>query len=234
MSPRKKEQNDELRDKRRAQIFDAALSVYIECGYNGADMGEVAEKAGLAKGLAYYYFKSKQELFKAMFEWAVDSLMAVNERLLAANPDGDPVERLVRYLLAVLGLGTADLRLLRFSMRLPFDAYAVFAPEEWSDGLAKSRRHVAGIAAMILDIRKAGRIPPVDPGRAAISFWAVFMANSLDMVRMTGAKRSAGQADSDEAKADMAARTRELLGFCFRMLGLEDDGWTGYAKEAMG
>ncbi len=234
MSPRKKEQNDELREKRRGQILDAALSVYIDCGYNGADMGEVAEKAGLAKGLAYYYFRNKQELFKAMFEWAAGSLMALNERLLGANPEGDPVERLARYLLAALGLGMEDLRLLRFSMRLPFDAYAVFGPSGWSEGFTKSKRHVSGIAAMIRDIAAAGRMPSVDPDRAAMSVWAVFMANSLDMVRLAGAKRTAEKGVGDGTKNTMAVRTRELLSFCFRMLGIADEEWIGYAEEALG
>ena len=71
MSPRKKELNEQIRESRRLQILDAALTVYVRFGYNGADMDAVAAEAGLAKGLVYYYYKTKQELFRAMFQWAL-------------------------------------------------------------------------------------------------------------------------------------------------------------------
>ena len=55
MSPRRKELNEQIRESRRLQLLDAALTVYVRHGYNGADMDAVATEAGLAKGLVYYY-----------------------------------------------------------------------------------------------------------------------------------------------------------------------------------
>jgi AcrR family transcriptional regulator len=219
MSPRKKEQNDELRDRRRTQILDATLSSYIEYGFNGVDMDEVAAKAGLAKGLVYYYFKGKRELFRETFEWAFGSLMEEEEKLLAAVAGAAPVERLVRYCWGMLALVKRDPRSLRFSMRLPFDARAVFGPEEWREGLTRSRLHQASIASMIGDIARTGLIPAVDAQRAAASFWAVFMANCLDIPSMVGGGKASPSAGS------AAALERELLGFCFRMLGLGEADW---------
>jgi AcrR family transcriptional regulator len=228
MSPRKREQNEELRDMRRAQILDATLTVYIECGFNGTDMEQVAEKAGLAKGLVYYYFKTKLELFKAMFENAFAATFESNRILLSANTEPDPIGRLTRYMLDILRLAEDEPRLLRFAMRLPFDAYAVFGREGWEAGFARSRIFMSSIAAMVKAIEDAGAMPRADPDRAAMSLWAVFMANCLDISKMVGAMKAASPEECESAKR---GRIEELLGFCFRLLGVSDDAWIGYMKE---
>ena len=45
-------------------IFEAAIKVFSECGYNGAIMDDIASRAGVAKGTLYYHFASKEEIFK--------------------------------------------------------------------------------------------------------------------------------------------------------------------------
>ncbi len=52
----------------RERIFDAAAQVFEEKGYSGARMQEIADRAGMNKALLHYYFRSKAELFRAVFE----------------------------------------------------------------------------------------------------------------------------------------------------------------------
>lgn len=52
--------------ERRAQILKAARAVFIEKGYLGARVQDVAHRAGLSKGAVYFYFQSKRELFMAL------------------------------------------------------------------------------------------------------------------------------------------------------------------------
>lgn len=47
---------------RRAQLLDAAASVLVEKGASAMTVGEVAERAGLAKGTVYLYFETKEDL----------------------------------------------------------------------------------------------------------------------------------------------------------------------------
>ena len=49
-------------------IFDAAQEVFVEKGFDGARMQEIAEKAGINKALLHYYYRTKEKLFKAIFE----------------------------------------------------------------------------------------------------------------------------------------------------------------------
>ena len=48
-------------------ILEAARKVFIEKGYDGARMQEIADEAGINKALLHYYFRSKDKLFEAVF-----------------------------------------------------------------------------------------------------------------------------------------------------------------------
>src|SRR5215471_8247417 len=53
---------------RREQIIDAAMHVFAQKGFARATNRDVAREAGITTGLIYYYFESKEALFKAIME----------------------------------------------------------------------------------------------------------------------------------------------------------------------
>ena len=50
------------------KILVAARKVFIQKGYAGARMREIADEAGINKGLLHYYFKTKDGLFESIFD----------------------------------------------------------------------------------------------------------------------------------------------------------------------
>jgi AcrR family transcriptional regulator len=58
---------DEDSSKRR-QILDGARRVFMDLGFDGASMGEIARAAGVSKGTLYVYFADKNRLFEAIVE----------------------------------------------------------------------------------------------------------------------------------------------------------------------
>jgi len=58
---------DEDSSKRR-QILDGARKVFLDLGFDGASMGEIARCAGVSKGTLYVYFADKSRLFEAIVE----------------------------------------------------------------------------------------------------------------------------------------------------------------------
>ncbi len=58
---------DEDSTKRR-QILDGARKVFMDLGFDGASMGEIARAAGVSKGTLYVYFADKCRLFEAIVE----------------------------------------------------------------------------------------------------------------------------------------------------------------------
>src|SRR5258705_10612092 len=59
--------SDEDSSKRR-QILDGAHKVFLDLGFDGASMGEIARAAGVSKGTLYVYFADKNHLFEAIVE----------------------------------------------------------------------------------------------------------------------------------------------------------------------
>jgi AcrR family transcriptional regulator len=58
---------DEDSSKRR-QILDGARKVFMDLGFDGASMGEIARAAGVSKGTLYVYFADKCGLFESIVE----------------------------------------------------------------------------------------------------------------------------------------------------------------------
>ncbi len=54
------------KEDRLAEITKAALAAFAEKGYAATRVDEVAKRAGVSKGLLYLYFKTKEDLFKAV------------------------------------------------------------------------------------------------------------------------------------------------------------------------
>ena len=48
------------------QILDGARKVFLNLGFDGASMGDIARAAGVSKGTLYVYFENKAELFSAL------------------------------------------------------------------------------------------------------------------------------------------------------------------------
>ena len=73
---KRKEPNQLTRDK----IFNAASEVFEEKGYAAARMQEIADRAGINKALLHYYFRSKEQLFQAVFKVLMKKMF---EKILA-------------------------------------------------------------------------------------------------------------------------------------------------------
>lgn len=67
MSPRTAEQNQALREESRGKLVTAALRLFGAHGYERTSVRMIAEEAGVAQGLLYSHFKSKEELLQAIF-----------------------------------------------------------------------------------------------------------------------------------------------------------------------
>lgn len=76
-----------LEDKsfRRQQILDAAAALFQEVGYEGFSVALLASKAGVVKGTLYLYFKTREEVFLALYS---QSLNRVSERFVAQLTPG--------------------------------------------------------------------------------------------------------------------------------------------------
>jgi len=71
-------------DKRRL-LLDAAVRVFARKGYHAARVGDIAEEAGVAYGLLYHYFSSKEEVLRDVFRETWRALIATIENVERAG-----------------------------------------------------------------------------------------------------------------------------------------------------
>ncbi|MGH6740100.1 MAG: TetR/AcrR family transcriptional regulator, partial [Bradyrhizobium sp.] len=58
----------EEESSKRRQILEGARKVFMDLGFDGASMGEIARSAAVSKGTLYVYFADKNRLFEAIVE----------------------------------------------------------------------------------------------------------------------------------------------------------------------
>ena len=87
---------------RRRQLLDAAVRVFARQGFHGCRVSDIADEAGVAYGLVYHYFDSKEQILDELFleRWDV-MIAAIGEA--DARDDLTPREKL--YLVSSLHRG---------------------------------------------------------------------------------------------------------------------------------
>ncbi|AZM87843.1 MULTISPECIES: TetR/AcrR family transcriptional regulator [Streptomyces] len=114
MVPRSPSVNEELRRRSRERLLQATVELVAERGYEATKLGDIADRAGAARGLVSYYFPGKRQLLQS----AVHRLMHLTlEAALEREPRSDDGrELLARAIDAVLGLARDQPRLMRTHM----------------------------------------------------------------------------------------------------------------------
>lgn len=165
------ERRQEEKDRRRAEIVDAAEALYAETGWDAITMDQVARRARLSRALLYVYFRDKSDLHLALVE---RSLEALRERFVAARAGR------ATGIAQVEAIGRAYLA---FSVETPhyFDACARYQAHPAVDGgtnemacsLAGHRVHEVIVESLNLGIADGTVRPDIgDPYVTALTLWA--------------------------------------------------------------
>ena len=86
-------------EEKRRQILDAAVRAFARKGYHACRVGEIAEEAGVAYGLVYHYFSSKEEVLQTIFR---DTWTLMLARIAEMEADGESASEQVRKVTALL------------------------------------------------------------------------------------------------------------------------------------
>lgn len=88
---------DQLREERRKQILEAALTVFSQKGYHATNVSDVAALAGVSQGTIYWYFESKEALFTAaLFSFVADFGTEVSAAVEKCETASDKLRALAR------------------------------------------------------------------------------------------------------------------------------------------
>jgi AcrR family transcriptional regulator len=196
---RPKSKQQIVSEYRRGEIVDAARAVFARRGFDGGTIDEVAREAGIAKGTVYLYFRSKPEIFRAVFEHDMKALkQSTMDRIDAARTLPEKIQAFT-----LTRLKNAEAR---------SDFFRIMDAEQGNLAITRSqyrnwlREPVLHLAESIQDAIRRGEIRPVPAEKAA---WSI-----ADMTRGAIQRRLLGQIDcTPEEEAEF------LSGFALAALG---------------
>ena len=152
-------------DKRR-QILDAAIRVFARQGFHATRVSDIADEAGVAYGLVYHYFKSKDQVLNELFveRWSL-LLAAIEETDRAADA---PREKLAAVATFIVDSYVHDPELMKVIIVEVTRAANSFGRTH----LTEIRRAYQSIAKIVADGQEAGAFrTDVDPMFASMSFY---------------------------------------------------------------
>ncbi|MDZ4698667.1 MAG: TetR/AcrR family transcriptional regulator [Rhodothermales bacterium] len=185
------ERRQEEKERRRTEIVDAAERVFAMKGLDRATMADVADEARLSRGLVYFYFKDKDDLYLALTVRAFERLREAFETAVVHQPDG---------LHKITAIGRAYVAFHReqplyFQAMADIEARAVpMAPVEATENATACMREgeciLQFMAAVITEGIADGSIRPDvgDPMLTGINLWGFthgiiqLAANKADML----------------------------------------------------
>src|SRR5437667_12716567 len=87
-------------EEKRRLILEAAVRVFAPKGYHTCRVGDIAEEAGVAYGLVYHYFSSKEKILETIFrETWCELLEAVREVEESGESTGEQLRQVAALLL---------------------------------------------------------------------------------------------------------------------------------------
>ena len=102
-------------EEKRRLILDAAVRVFARKGYHSCRVGDITEEAGVAHGLLYHYFSSKEEVLETVFR---DTWTEVLDAFTGVEQSDEPPRDQLRHVAAILlGAWRRDPDLVRVLVR---------------------------------------------------------------------------------------------------------------------
>jgi AcrR family transcriptional regulator len=109
------EQLEELHDKRKKQLIQAAIKIFAKRGLKGTKISMIADEAGVSHGLFYHYFKSKEDLFTMLIQQAVQTSVMEIQNLL--HTQDTPLEKIKLLTSSILDEDGAPFFMLLYQVR---------------------------------------------------------------------------------------------------------------------
>jgi len=176
---------------RKKELVDAAVRVFARKGFHAARVGDIAEEAGVAHGLLYHYFRSKDEVLATIFRDTWDLLQNDTERIENANV---PLrEQLRRFARIYLGSWLMTPELVSVLVR------EIARSPEVSGGWVQIRGVTASLQRMIEAAKTRGDVRA--DCNATLATWAVYGALEEILTGWVLGQLPSGEEDVERAVA---------------------------------
>jgi AcrR family transcriptional regulator len=161
-------------EERRAQLIAYSTTLFATKGYHSSSVADIVDGIGVGKGVFYWYFSSKEQLFVEILREAQKDMRRRQQREIAEV--ADPVDRLARGIRAAVMWSAEHRDLFRlFEFALTDDTF--------SDAMRTGRSILANDAVEHLKAAIAeGRIPDRDPEQLAYAILGVSSLLTMEYI----------------------------------------------------
>jgi TetR/AcrR family fatty acid metabolism transcriptional regulator len=152
-------------DKRR-QILDAAIRVFARQGFHSTRVSDIADEAGVAYGLVYHYFSSKDEVLNELFSerWSL-LLAAIDEADRSAETPQDKLAAVAAFIIDSYRYDPELMKVIIVEVTRAANSFG-------RTHLAEIRKAYASIARIVADGQEEGAFRrDVDPQFASMTFY---------------------------------------------------------------
>lgn len=155
--------------RKRRDILNAARTAFLDGGYDGTSMDDVAVTAGVSKPTIYKHFGDKDRLFAATIEADIAAAESNTQALIEALPATQDLERDLRRFARAHVADVMQPQLVRMRRRLIGEAerFPGLAATWFQNGPARGHRTLAGVFSKLAD---RGLLRIDDPLTAAEQF----------------------------------------------------------------
>ncbi len=151
---------------RRRQILDAAIRVFARQGFNSCRVSDIADEAGVAYGLVYHYFRSKDEVMNELFteRWSL-LLAAIDEVDRGDAPGREKLDAVAGFIIDSYRHDPELMQVIIVEVTRAANSFG-------RTHLAEINKAYEAIEKIIADAQKAGTFRcDVDPRLASMFFY---------------------------------------------------------------
>ena len=165
---RRRAVSDEDKSQRRDEIMAAAKEVFARKGFHDTTIADIAKRAGLAYGLIYWYFDSKDELFNALMVVEEGALRSHIAAAVGPRQDGDGEAPFRTAVQATFEFFESDKATVKLLFR---DAYAL--GDRFEKHLGIYERFIDDIESVIVVAQQRGEMVAAPPRMVAYTLAAL-------------------------------------------------------------
>lgn len=195
------------------RILEAAVSIFGEKGFDGARIDEIARASGVNKGMIYYYFGSKEELYTGIIEMIFKKVAEIiMDNLADMKPDTlyEGISSFIHTYIDFIYTNYGIVRVLMWELARGGEIIRGVIRKEMS---TKFPILISGFKEAV----EAGKLRPMDPRHVFVNIIAM-------VVFYFAANRIISAVWNDDAMSpeNVEARKREVTEFVIRAISAED------------
>lgn len=152
-----------LKEKRRQELLDFSLYLFVHKGYEGTTVRDIAKKANTSVGLLFHYFPTKEAIVKELIRLAEAGVALIVNQLTSINEPISGFERITKFILESFAEPTTKDLFLLVNQIKTFESVP--------DVMHNFPDTIQASLPVIINGQKAGEIKKGEPLALALAYW---------------------------------------------------------------